>query len=75
MVAILLMNNSIDTGLSEVKNKINIEHLNMLISTANWGEVLRNIDTNRAYENCNNKINQLITLSSYNVIKSFQNRI
>jgi len=55
-----------DINLSEIGNKINIEHLNMLISI-DWYNLLGYNDINKAYETFNITINQLVSLSSYNV--------
>lgn len=47
----------------------------MLISTKNWDNVLGNNNANVAYETFNNKINQLISFSSYIVTGSTKNHI
>ena len=59
--------------LSEIGNKINIDHLNMLISIEDWDNLLCNSDVNKAYETFNNIINQLISLSSYNTAVPYKN--
>lgn len=59
--------------LSEIGNKINIDHLNMLNSIEDWDNLLCNNDVNKAYETFNNIINQLISLSLYNTTGPYKN--
>lgn len=63
-------NDNTNIKLSEIGNKINTEHLSMLISIEDWDNILGNNDVNKAYESFNNTIYQLISLSSYNVTRS-----
>lgn len=68
------LNHNTDINLPEIRNIINIEHLNMLINTEDWDNVQRNNDVNNVYESFNKTINHLISLSSNNVTRSFKNR-
>jgi len=61
-----------DIILSETGNKINIEHLNMLIGIEDWDHLLCNNDVNKAYETFNNTNYQLISLSSYNNTEAYK---
>jgi len=54
-----------DINLSEIGNKINIEHLNMLISIEDWDNLPGYNDVNKAYESMKLLIMQLINLILY----------
>lgn len=44
----------------------------MLISIEDWDNLLCNNDVNKTHETFNNKINQLISLSSYNITGAYK---
>jgi len=67
-----LTNNTV-IKLSEIGNKINIKHLNMLVRIEYWDNELSYTDVNKAYKSFNITINQFTSISFYNVTGSFKN--
>lgn len=58
------LNSNKESEKSDTRNVINIDHLNMLISTENWDQTLQNMDIDKTYEIFSIKMQQLINVST-----------